>query len=74
MAFRAFGVTYEGGISSMLLHFGQESAPIGNKSNEDTDHTELDATIEPQAENIDSFSRRCNCRKRRSWWQKTFCT
>lgn len=56
MAFRAFGVTYEGGISSMLLHFGQGSAPIGNKSNEDTEHTELDVTIEPQDENTSSCS------------------
>lgn len=56
MAFRAFGVTYEGGISSMLLHFGQSSAPIGNKSNEDTEHTEPPVLSDTQNENTGSCS------------------
>lgn len=56
MAFRAFGVTYEGGISSMLLHFGQSSAPIGNKGNEDAERTEPPALSDTQDENISSCS------------------
>lgn len=56
MAFRAFGVTYEGGISSMLLHFGQGSAPIGNKGNEDSDNTEPPVSNETQDENTSSCS------------------
>lgn len=55
MAFRAFGVTYDGGISSMLLHFGQGSMPIGNKSNGNND-IEPPASIETQDENTSSCS------------------
>lgn len=56
MAFTAFGVTYEGGISSMLLHFGQSSAPIGNKGNEDTEHTEPPVSSDTRDENTSSCS------------------
>lgn len=48
--FKAFGTEYDGGISSMLLHFGQSSLGIKKNTNNEDDKDQTATKTEESKE------------------------